>query len=418
MSLRESRATAVAFVTLAALTDLIAYSIAVPVLPDLGRRLGASPTVIGVLFASFGLTVLAVSVPMGAASDRGGRKTPLVAGAIVLVGSTLLFAYADSLGWLFAGRLLQGAADAVTWVVGFALIADLYGPAERGKIMGLVLAGSNFGLMIGPSLGGWLYEAGGLRLPFLVVAALGAVAAAGLAWLRIPEPPGGEASARLSSQARSETPAADRSQWAAAGESGLQILAAWRVPEVRSCAAAVVVAGGTIGMLEPVLSLFLSYEMGLPPSRIGVVFGVAAAAATLLHPLVGHLADRLGARRLTTVGLVAMALALPLVSQIGSFETAVGVYVLQAVAIAIVATPSLAYMAEAISSGGIRSFGVAYGVYNFAWALGLLVGPGTGGFLYERLGLRVLSIAWAPLALAAAFVVARTRNVTTEVRER
>ena len=406
MSLRESRATAVAFVTLAALTDLIAYSIAVPVLPDLGRRLGASPTTIGVLFASFGLTVLAVSVPMGAASDRGGRKTPLVAGAIVLVGSTLLFAYADSLGWLFASRLLQGAADAVTWVVGFALIADLYGPAERGRVMGLVLGGSNFGLMIGPSLGGWLYEAGGIRLPFLVVAALGAVAAAGLAWLRVPVAPG------------SEDPVPDRPQPAASSSPGLQILAAWRVPEVRSCAAAVVVAGGTIGMLEPVLSLFLSYEMGLAPSRIGVVFGVAAAAATLLHPLVVRLADRAGGRRLTIAGLIAMALALPLVSLIGSFETAIGVYVLQAVAIAIVATPSLAYMADAISSGGIRSFGVAYGVYNFAWALGLLVGPGIGGFLYEQLGLRVLSIAWAPFALAAALIVARTRNVTTDARGR
>ncbi|MBI4486844.1 MAG: MFS transporter, partial [Acidobacteria bacterium] len=52
MSLRRSRAVAVAFVTLATFTDLIAYSIAVPVLPDLSRRLGASPTTIGFLFAS------------------------------------------------------------------------------------------------------------------------------------------------------------------------------------------------------------------------------------------------------------------------------------------------------------------------------------------------------------------------------
>jgi MFS family permease len=102
-------------------------------------------------------------------------------------------------------------------------------------------------------------------------------------------------------------------------------------------------------------------------------------------------------------------------SQVRSFETAAVVYLIQAVAIAIVATPSLAYMADAISSGGIRSFGVAYGVYNFAWALGLLVGPAIGGFMYERLGLRVLSIVWAPLGLAAALIVARTRNAPPTV---
>src|SRR2546430_2762232 len=78
MSVRNSRAVAVALVTFATFTDIVAYSVAVPVLPDLSRRLGASPTMIGFLFASFGVTLLTVSIPMGAVSDRMGRKAPLV----------------------------------------------------------------------------------------------------------------------------------------------------------------------------------------------------------------------------------------------------------------------------------------------------------------------------------------------------
>src|SRR5262252_3656304 len=119
-----SRSVALVLVTLATFTDIVVYSICVPVLPDFAHRLGASPTVIGLLFASFGATLLAVSVPMGAMSDRIGRKGPLAAGMLVLAGATVLFARADSLGWLFAARMIQGAADGVTWVVGFALIAD------------------------------------------------------------------------------------------------------------------------------------------------------------------------------------------------------------------------------------------------------------------------------------------------------
>ena len=61
---------------------------------------------------------------------------------------------------------------------------------------------------------------------------------------------------------------------------------------------------------------------------------------------------------------------------------------LQAAAIAMVITPSLTYMAEATSAAGVGSFGVAYGLYNVAWALGLLVGPALGGFLFERIGFR------------------------------
>src|SRR2546430_6072027 len=124
MSFRSSRAFAVALVTFAAFTDIVAWAIAIPVLPDMSRRLGASPTTIGLLFASFGVTLLSVSIPMGAVSDRIGRKIPMVGGLLALAAATLLFAYSDGLPWLFAARLVQGAADAITWVVGFALIAD------------------------------------------------------------------------------------------------------------------------------------------------------------------------------------------------------------------------------------------------------------------------------------------------------
>jgi MFS family permease len=72
MPLRDSRSIAVALVTAATFTDIVALGVAVPVLPDLGRRLGASPAMIGLLFGSFGATMLVVSLPMGAVSDRIG----------------------------------------------------------------------------------------------------------------------------------------------------------------------------------------------------------------------------------------------------------------------------------------------------------------------------------------------------------
>ena len=79
---------AVALVTFATFTDIVAYSIAIPVLPELSRRLGASPTMIGLLFGSFGVTLLIVSMPMGAVSDRIGRKAPIVAGLLALAAAT------------------------------------------------------------------------------------------------------------------------------------------------------------------------------------------------------------------------------------------------------------------------------------------------------------------------------------------
>src|SRR5256885_15078129 len=189
MSLRNSRTTAVAFVTLATFADIVAYSICVPVLPDFARRLGASPAQIGLMFASFGVTLLAISVPMGAISDRTGRKLPLVTGMLTLAGSTMMFATADSLTMLFAARMIQGAADGVTWVVGFALIADCYGPEDRGRVMGYVMSGTSFGIIVGPSIGGGVVRAGGVGPPLRIRGGGGGLSAAGVAGLAAARPP-------------------------------------------------------------------------------------------------------------------------------------------------------------------------------------------------------------------------------------
>jgi MFS transporter, DHA1 family, solute carrier family 18 (vesicular amine transporter), member 1/2 len=391
MAIRSSRALAVAFVTFACFTDITAYSIAVPVLPDLSGRLGASPTVIGLLFASFGVTLVTVSMPMGAISDRIGRKPPMVGGLLALAAASVLFAFAESLPWLFAARLVQGASDAVTWVVGFALIADLYRPEERGRVMGLVMSGTNLAFMGGPTIGGWLYETGGIRLPFLFVAGLALVGVAAFAWLDVPD--------KLS--AREKVPV------------GVVL----RVPAVAACVAAVTAASATVSMLEPVLPLYLTARLGIGPARIGYLFGVGAVASTVLHPIYGALVNRVGSRRMTVIGLVLVAALLPILSLATSYQTAIVYYVICAGTISMIITPSLAYMAEATAMAGAGSFGVGYGLYNVAWGAGLLGGPALSGFLFERMGFGWLMLIWAPPLLTVAWLLGRVQSSLSSIEE-
>jgi multidrug resistance protein len=387
VSFRHSRALAVVLVTFATFTDLVAYSICVPVLPDLAQRLGASPTMIGLLFGSFGVTLLAVSVPIGAVSDTVGRKPLLIGGSIVLAAATALFAVSTSLPLLFAARLLQGAADGVMWVVGFALIADLYGPEDRGRVMGYVMSGTSFGIMIGPTIGGWLYDVGGIQLPFVFVTMLAVASAAGFAVIR-PE--------RRSASARQSL-----SIWSVLG-----------VRDVARCALFVVVGATTIAMFEPVLSLFFGMDLQLSPAQVGLVFGAAAVASTALPFVYGPLTARWGGRRLTVIGLVLTALWMPMLGLASGFQSALWLMLVQWMAVALIITPSLAYMAEVTSFAGADAYGIGYGVYNTAWALGLLAGPAAGGFLFERLGFEALMLVWAPcmLALTVALAVRSGRS--------
>jgi len=88
----------------------------------------------------------------------------------------------------------------------------------------------------------------------------------------------------------------------------------------------------------------------------------------------------------------------------------VPLFTLNAVAGALIITPSLTYMGEATSQAGIGSFGVAYGIYNMAWGAGLLGGPAIGGYLYERIGFSTLAWAWAPALLVVSVVLARAAS--------
>src|SRR5262245_27773360 len=234
----QSRSLALALVTLACFTDITAYSVAIPVLPDLSRKLGAPPTTIGILFASFGVTLLTVSIPMGAISDRIGRKKPMVGGLMALAASTLIFSFATSLPWLFAAHFVQGVVDEVTWVVGFALIADLYAPEERGRVSGIVMMGTSVAFMVGPTLGGWLYELGGISMPFIGVAVLAAIVTLLFLALEFPH-----------HHAPSEPVPL-----------GMVI----RVPAIAACALVTIGISSTISMLEPILALYLA-GMGVNP---------------------------------------------------------------------------------------------------------------------------------------------------------
>ena len=384
VSIRESRTAAVALVTAACFTDIVAYSIAVPVLPDLSRRLGASPTMIGLLFGSFGVTMLLVSIPMGAVSDRIGRKTPMLAGLVALAASTLLFAYAKELPALFTARLVQGAADAITWVVGFALIADMFPPEERGRVTGIILGGTSFAYMIGPSIGGWLYEIGGIRMPFLAVTAMAIVTMAGFVWLRVP------AHHTL--------------------HDPVPVGKLVRNPQVATCGVVVFLAAATMTMFEPVFVLYIQGKLAIGPAKIGTLFAAAALGNTVFHPLAGRGADRWGARRLTGIGLIATSCVLPTIAFAQNYWMAMALCVLQAATFALVATPSLTFMGDATQEAGLGSFGTAYGFYNAIWAIGLLSGPAAGGYFFEHAGYLPLALGWSMVVVLATLALPVLRS--------
>lgn len=78
--------------------------------------------------------------------------------------------YPREFAMMVIARFMQGAAAAATWVAGLALMADTYPKHELGSALGLVMTSMSMGLLLGPPFGGFVYEFGGYRLPFLIAA--------------------------------------------------------------------------------------------------------------------------------------------------------------------------------------------------------------------------------------------------------
>lgn len=100
------------------------------------------------------------------------RRLPFVVGLIALAASTTLFVLASSMTVLIIARGLQGLSAAAVWVVGLAIVADNVPPERVGEAMGHTTIALTWGFLLGPMIGGIMYEKLGFEGTFAIPAGL------------------------------------------------------------------------------------------------------------------------------------------------------------------------------------------------------------------------------------------------------
>jgi MFS family permease len=169
--LRGSPKTNLVVVMMAFFSDSFLYGLVIPLTEKAPAEI-QDEWVLGVMYGGYALGLLGATPVFAALSDRIGRRGALVGGVLGQALATLLFVFAGDFRGMLVARMLQGAAAAATWTAGLALVAETF-VQRRTQMMGLAMLGSNGGSVLGPGVGGLLYEwSGSYRFPFLVAGVL------------------------------------------------------------------------------------------------------------------------------------------------------------------------------------------------------------------------------------------------------
>ncbi|KAF8946029.1 hypothetical protein BGZ47_001467 [Haplosporangium gracile] len=100
------------------------------------------------------------------------RRIPMMVGMLGLAVATIGFSLASNYWVLILARIGQGSAGGASWTIGLGLLADVYPPDNLGVVMGATMTANAVGFMLGPMVGGYLYEYHGYSAPFIFCAGL------------------------------------------------------------------------------------------------------------------------------------------------------------------------------------------------------------------------------------------------------
>jgi EmrB/QacA subfamily drug resistance transporter len=153
--------------------------------PDMQRSLHLAPGLYTWITTAY-LVSSTVLVPLyGRLSDLFGRKVILLVGVVVFLAGSALCGISQNATQLIAFRALQGVGSASLFTSAFAVVADLFTPAERGRYTGLFGAVFGISSLVGPLLGGFITDHFGWHWVFFINLPIGAIALAFIV-LRMP----------------------------------------------------------------------------------------------------------------------------------------------------------------------------------------------------------------------------------------
>jgi MFS transporter, DHA1 family, multidrug resistance protein len=265
------------------------------------RKIGAigqGVEVFGIGAAAFSLAALVTAPYLGMLADRLGRRRLLLGSLAAHALAPLGYLLVPTGSTFIAARAVAGGLTAGLAPASISMVGDLTVQADRSRWIGFMTGWSALGFVIGPPLGGWIFDRRGLAAPFLVAAVVNALAFLIALWL-IPD------TAPANLKPMKSHPGA------ASGKTGLATqLSKYRIAIPRPYRTWVVL--GMISFIpvfawrfmEPQFHFYIYNTIGWASARFGLVMSGYAVLLMAAETILGSFSDRCGRKPILMIGLL------------------------------------------------------------------------------------------------------------------
>ncbi|KAE8739867.1 hypothetical protein FOCC_FOCC014624 [Frankliniella occidentalis] len=321
--------------------NAICVSLQAPFYPKEAEAHGATPSEYGLVFGVFELVVFIISPIYGQHLNRIGPKFLFNGGIFTTGVCAILFGMLDKVNGhypfivlSFLIRIIEAMGNAAFLTASFAIIAKEF-PDNVATTFASLETFFGLGLIVGPTVGGALYQVGGYMTPFAVLG-----------------------SALFLSAIMTAFVLPDHGQHESEPSQGASLLQVLKIPGVLLAAASIIVTSMSIGFLSATLEPHLR-AFHLTPVVLGLMFVINGGTYALTAPCWGMLCDRVIAPKMATVmGCLLIICAVHEHHRAHGFPN------------------------------NLETYGLISGLWTSTFALGAFIGPTVGGILLDWVGFR------------------------------
>lgn len=402
---KDKSGTAVLVVTtIGSFLMILALSAVNVALPSISRELAMNAVSVGWVALAFTLSTGMFLVPLGKLADMWGRTTIFIAGNWIFTVASFLLAIASAPWMVIALRAVQGLGCAMFFVTVLAILVAAYPLEQRGKVLGIHVASTYFGLSMGPFMGGMLTQNFGWRSIFFINVPIGLMVAF-LSMRKLPRHTKERKTGNFDTTGSliyivtlfsvlygfSLVPKFISTVFVGAGLLGAVIFVWWekntnhpvldlsiftKNPVFTLSNAAALINYAAIYAVAFLLSFYLQHIKGLSPQRAGLILVCQPVMQAILSPLMGRLSDKIEPRILASLGMAVTAVSLFVLAFLSPQTTFVSVIItlsMLGTGVALFSSPNINAI---MSSAGDHLHSVASSMVATARTLGQILSMG------------------------------------------